>query len=322
MTGLTRRRAAEIIAKHFDTAYNYDGGSYDAYSAYDEQGRRWKVMSDASIRTECRSGTPTSEHKVELVSPICVWEDIETIQQIVRELRHAGAISNNSCGIHVHVDASRFDARSLRNITNIMASKEDLIYKALQVDVDREYQYCKKVDECFLEDLNRKKPKTIEKVKDIWYDGDDGSREHYHHSRYHCLNLHSVFSKGTIEFRLFNSDIRHAGKIKAYIQLSLAITHQALSQTCASRRKTVSSNEKYTFRTWLLRLGLNGDEFKTARTHLLEHLEGNIAWKRPEQALEQRERLRQKAALVTRERDEIQNQQAEPEAEHSLGLSL
>ncbi len=107
-----------------------------------------------------------------------------------------------------------------------------------------------------------------------------------------------------------------------YIQLSLAITHQALSQSCASRRKTVSTNEKYTFRTWLLRLGLNGDEFKTARMHLLEHLDGNIAWKRPEQAVEQRERLRQKAELVERERPALQEQRIEAEAMESLGPSL
>lgn len=62
------------------------------------------------------------------------------------------------------------------------------------------------------------------------------------------------------------------------------------------RNKTHSSNEKYTFRTWLLRLGMIGDEFKTARTHLLKNLEGNIAWKDPSQAERQKERLVQQRA--------------------------
>ena len=66
---------------------------------------------------------------------------------------------------------------------------------------------------------------------------------------------------------------------------------QALVQNKASRVKTHSSNEKYTFRTWLLRLGLIGDEFKTARHHLLKNLDGCIAWKDPQQAVMQRERL-------------------------------
>ena len=98
--------------------------------------------------------------------------------------------------------------------------------------------------------------------------------------------------KGTIEFRMFNSTL-HAGEVKSYIQLCLAISHQALIQQRAMRTRTQSENEKYTFRTWLLRLGLIGDEFKTARQHLLKNLEGNIAWKDPAQAIRQRERLMQ-----------------------------
>lgn len=62
-----------------------------------------------------------------------------------------------------------------------------------------------------MQELNRKKPKSLEEVSRIWYKGGDGRHRHYHESRYHCLNLHSVFQKGTIEFRLFNSTT-HAGK--------------------------------------------------------------------------------------------------------------
>ena len=87
----------------------------------------------------------------------------------------------------------------------------------------------------------------------------------------------------------------HAGEVKSYIQLCLAISNQALVQKSASRSRTQSSNEKYTFRTWLLRLGMISKEFKTARQHLLKNLDGNIAWKDPAQAQQQRERqLRQR----------------------------
>jgi len=328
LTGLSRLRAAQVLAEYFGTPVSHDGGYYGIYSVLDGQSRRWKVMSDGSITTEKKEGRriipADSTYSVELVSPICKYEDIETIQEIVRKLRAAGAIANASCGIHVHVDASPHNANTLRNITNIMASKEDLIYKALQVNVARERRYCKKVEQSFLEELNRKKPKTLEQVSRIWYNGNDGRHEHYHNSRYHCLNLHSVFQKGTIEFRLFNGTT-HAGKIKAYIQLCLAISHQALTQRCASRIKTQSTNEKYTFRTWLLRLGLIGDEFKTARLHLLEHLEGCIAWKDPKQAERQKQRLKQKkekeqaaAALEEQNQEDIE----QTEAEECPGLSL
>ena len=73
----------------------------------------------------------------------------------------------------------------------------------------------------------------------------------------------------------------------------LAITAQALNQKCVHLSKTQSDNEKYTFRTWLLRMGLIGEEFKTARKFLLENLEGNSAWRDPAQEKAQRERMRQ-----------------------------
>lgn len=107
MTCLTRAAAARIIAGHFDTDACHVGGGYDAYTVRDTTGRQWKVMSDASIR--CQNGssrTAGSQYSVEVVSPICQYGDIETIQEIVRKLRAGGAKVNSSCGIHVHVDAS------------------------------------------------------------------------------------------------------------------------------------------------------------------------------------------------------------------------
>lgn len=290
MTGLTRAAAARIIAGHFDTQATHVGGGYDAYTVRDDRNRQWKVVSDASIRCRNRNNRSASrDYSVEFVSPICQYEDIETVQELVRKLRAGGARVNDSCGLHVHVDASSHTPQTLRNIVNIMASKEDLLYKTLQVQVNRE-EYCLKADTRFLEELNHKRPRTMEEVEELWYNGRGSRYHHYDISRYHALNLHSVFSKGTIEFRMFNSTL-HAGEVKAYIQLCLAISHQALVQRGASRIKTQPENEKYTFRTWLLRLGLIGDEFKTARQHLLKNLEGNIAWRDPAQAQAQKARL-------------------------------
>jgi len=292
----------------------------------DGQGRRWKVVSDASIHPAARDGRSASTlYKVEVVSPICHYEDIETIQELVRKLRHAGACVNRSCGIHIHVDAAPHSVKTLRNLVNIMVSKEDLLYKALAVDVAREDHYCQKTDLSFLEELNRKKPKSIEIFERMWYHGDSRSYDHYDETRYHALNLHSVFSKGTIEFRLFNGTM-HAGKVKTYIQLSLAISHQALVQKGASHSRTKSTNEKYTFRTWLLRLGMIGEEFQTARKFLLENLEGNIAWKDPVQAERQKERLAAKrmeeAAQGLQETEEAPEQESETETQQDEGFSL
>ena len=321
MTGITRATAAKTIAKYFDTRATHVGGSYDTYTIRDQQGRLWKCVSDSSIHAEARGDrTANTNYRVEFVSPICVYEDIERIQAMIRELRHAGAKVNSSCGIHIHVDASRHDPKTLRNVVNIMASKEDLLYKTLRVNIDRQY-YCQKADLRFLEDVNLNRPKSMSEFETLWYNGSSGRHTHYHSSRYHALNLHSVFSKGTIEFRMFNATL-HAGEVKSYIQLCLAISHQALVQKSASRSRTQSSNEKYTFRTWLLRLGMIGEEFKTARQHLLKNLDGNIAWKDPAQAQQQRERLLQQrleqqarscSSAVAEQVGTEQRQETEPE---------
>lgn len=283
LTGITRYQAATTIATYFGTSLGRQDASYGTYRVADRQGRTWQVVKDGSITAQRKvNGVRTSagdEYKVEVVSPKSRYEDIESIQELVRRLRKTGAFANSSCGIHIHVDAANHNAKTLRNLINLMASKEDMLYKALEVNEARMGRYCQKVNGGLIESINRTKPATMEALKTLWYKPYGGaSTYHYHESRYHGLNFHSVFTKGTVEFRLFNSTT-HAGKIKAYIQLCLAISHQAITQRGASARKTATTNEKFTFRTWLLRLGLIGEEFRTARLHLLAKLEGNSAWR-------------------------------------------
>lgn len=282
MTGITREKAAKVIAEYFGTESFYIGTYYETYGAKDRQGRTWKATYDSSIiaqkKERGRTVHAADTYKCEIVSPILTYEDMADLQEVVRQLRHSGAFVNNQCGIHIHVDASRYTPQTLRNLVNIIASKEDILYKALQIDPAR-LRWCKKTNKKLIEAINRKKPETMEALKDIWYAGSSrGRNEHYNETRYHGLNLHSTFTKGTVEFRLFNSTT-HAGEIKAYIQFCLAVSHQALTQKKAFARKTVTDNEKYAFRCWMLRLGLSGDEFKTCRLHFLKHLEGNSAWR-------------------------------------------
>lgn len=276
-TGMSRGSAAQVIAEFFHKDYRHEGGSYDSYTIQDDKNRIWKIVSDASINAT------SSYQKCELVSPICQYDDIEIIQEIVRQLRHNGMVVNYSTGIHIHIDAKSHNAQTLKNLANIMSSKENLLFKALDVNPKRAERWCKKVETRFLDKINTRGKKTMQKIRKEWYNNNDEAYLHYSKTRYRALNLHSVWQKGTVEFRCFNSTT-HAGKIKAYIQLCLAINYQALTQKGATRKHTESTNEKYTFRTWLLRLGLIGDEFKTARHHLLANLSGNIAWRNREVA--------------------------------------
>ena len=73
----------------------------------------------------------------------------------------------------------------------------------------------------------------------------------------------------------------HAGEIKGYVQLVLALAAKGLVSKAASskRREFNAATAKYDFRVFLLSLGLIGNEFKTARLHLTKRLAGSAAWK-------------------------------------------
>ena len=85
-----------------------------------------------------------------------------------------------------------------------MASHESLIAEALKLDRGRMSRYCRTVDPRFLEQVNRRKPHTMAQLADIWYNSNGanyGRNHHYNDSRYHMLNLHATFTKGTVEFQ-------------------------------------------------------------------------------------------------------------------------
>lgn len=286
---ITREKAARTAARYFETdRYEYTAGrnGYDAWSAWDAQGREWKFQKDVSI-------TGPESQKCEMVSPILHYEDMEPLQGVVRALRKAGMKSDYTrmAGVHVHISGEGHTPQTIRNLVNIMAAHESQLAKAIRIDRNRMNRYCRTVDPKFLEEVNRKKPRTMEDLEDLWYQTQnaDGNRyTHYNSSRYRVCNLHSFFhGHHTIEFRLFQFDCphdgkqngMHAGQVKSFIQLCLAINQLAKMVRTASPKPQQIENEKYAMRCWMLRLGFIGDEFKTAREYYLNNMEGNSAWR-------------------------------------------
>ena len=280
LTGITRTKAANQLKETLNGKISTSSDSYDTKRITAPDSRVWKVVRDASIRQEKKGGGYAEDtYKVEVVSPILTEKDIDIVQTIVRDLRKAGGKTNNSCGIHIHLDGSNHTVQSIRNFIQIVASKNDLLYKALQIEQER-MRYCKKMDEGLVKKIRTRKPKTMQQIKDIWYnERNSGYHRHYDESRYHLLNLHSFFTDNhTVELRGFNSTL-HAGKVKAYILLALAMNNQALTQTKASSKKAQCENEKFAMRVYLNRIGFIGDEYKNYREHLYKHLDGSAAWR-------------------------------------------
>ena len=268
----------EVVARAIHSVL---GGHLRGDAVLAPDGRTWRVVHDGSLSGGTRSG--------EIVSPILTYADLETLQEIVRAVYKAGCRADASTGIHIHVDGASLDARAATNLVKMINKQERILERALGVTPARLGRFCRPIDPAFMARLEAARPRTLADVSRAWYGHDNARPTRYDQSRYHGLNLNSLFFRGTVEFRYFNGTL-HAGKVKAYIQLVLALTAKALASKSTSSKKRAFSeaSAKYDFRVFLLGLGLIGDEFKTARLHLLEHLSGSAAWKngRPTRAPE------------------------------------
>jgi hypothetical protein len=237
----------------------------------DPQGRTWKVVPDGSL---------SGSHNGELVTPILTYEDIEALQSVVRALRAAGARTDRSCGLHIHVGAETFDAAALVRLMKMVHKQERLIEKALGTQPARLGHYCRPIDEAMMARIERGPVRTIDDVKTAWYGRSGVVPSRMCQSRYRGLNMNSYFYRKTIEIRAFEGTM-HAGELKGCIQFALALAAKALTSKSASARRRAYEERsgRYDFRVFLLGLGFIGDEFATARLHLTKRLSGSAAWK-------------------------------------------
>ena len=287
-TGITREMAARAVQEVVGGTIS--GPRRDAYytrTIKDSQRRTWKVMRDSSISPKMNVGSANpDEYRVEFVTPPLKYEDIETLQNIIRKFKEIGGVPHSSCGIQIHIDGANHTATSLRRMVNFMLSRQEIIYEALNIGA-RKDRWCRPICKKLYDTMKKESNLTKDKAEQIWYsEANDNywggvNHNHYNETRYHALNLHSFFSKGTVEFRLFNSTL-HAGRIKAYIQFCLAMSAWAIESNDKIVFRSVSgysADKKVTLMYHILtnRLGLYGDEFKTCRLHMMKQLKENAS---------------------------------------------
>ena len=155
--------------------------------------------------------------------------------------------------LHGHTGAT------IRNLINMIASKQRLLALALSLDwlpvgpgVAEELAEAKVTDlkelEAALEPL---KPRLKRLQIDL-------SRQ--------------------VPVAIFNTEGISEDKVKALKEVLKAAANQARQLKYASYKPSQDDNPKYALRVWLIRLGLNGDEHKETRAALLKGLEGNGAY--------------------------------------------
>ena len=271
--GISQERAAKTVAEVTGGTARFEGYHLHNWTVTMPDGRKWQVVSDGSL-----CGT-----SAEVVTPIMTVADLDTLQQVVRALRRKGAKANSRTGLHVHVGAADFTAENVKNLVKTFYKQEELILKAAGTLQSRIDSYTRKTDHGFVDKICAMRNPTMAKIGDAYYGGCYDRHSHYCRARYRALNLHNLWNGGkhTVEYRFFNGTT-HAGEVKTAVQLALLIAIRAKNAKASSAKNPRPYSEasaKYDLRVFLLRLGANGDLFKTMRHHLCKNRPGSAAWK-------------------------------------------
>lgn len=183
----------------------------------------WTIKSDGSVRGG------------EMVSPPLMIDDAAQRAQVdraVAALKSVGAYTDNSAGIHVHIDGSGMDYSQVAAVARIFTKFEDCIYRVASSGWTSmrtgTSQYAKPLPFSNAQRIAR--AKTLDQVAEGYYGAGSNltyrMQAHHDSSRYYGLNLHSWFYRKTIEFRIFNSSL-NPERIQGYIGMCMAMVQDA-----------------------------------------------------------------------------------------------
>ena len=200
---------------------------------------------------------PTDNQEQNIQEPVDAAEAPELTQK-----EGADRILEDLGGVEVKLNFEEHIADSLKNIINMLYSKQRLIMLAFETETAF-------MDETFAEDLNKIEIKDLQGLKEAIEElGPD-----------RCPGYEIDFEEQTFTFKLFSSNL-NPERIKAFQDLCILIASYARTLSRASYKQAQDDNPKYALRTWLIRIGMNGPEYKETRKTLLKHLEGSGAFRK------------------------------------------
>lgn len=243
---MTRKELAHKLAEHLEVAPAYLGAPSFAYQVGDYTVDRHSNILD----------TQGQEVELEELLVNMVEEDymeVEATQETASE-------TEEPVVLEIGLPLEDHQGKSLRNLIHTIYSKQLLIKKALGLETDL-------VSEEAITALAQEPMASLDHFRKAM----EGIT---------CPGIDFDFEKETITFKL-GQDGDDPDKVEAATQLLALINKSArgLKRNASAKVKS-TDNEKYTFRTWLLRLGMIGNEYKTARKVLLKNLSGNSAFRK------------------------------------------
>lgn len=151
---------------------------------------------------------------------------------------------------------------SLRNLINMLASKQALINAAFGLEQAL-------IERALAEELDQIPIEDVDAFAATWRDLERGR----------AAGLKLDLATRTLVLQLPKEN-PHLEEMAAFRDLAAGIDASAKKLKHTSFKPAQDENPKFAFRTWLIRLGMNGDEFKATRKVLLARLAGNSSFRR------------------------------------------
>lgn len=238
---LDRKKIVKSLSEHFGVKSKYLGAPTFAY----------EIITEDETYTIDREGkiTTADGKKIELEEALNGTKRLEEEPTEINEVKVVIPMEDHT-GI------------TLRNLVNMIYSKQPLIKKAFDITENI-------IEEDFALGINEAKITQLEDFKEAL---DNLGEEK-------CPGIRFDFGENTITFKFLKGKW-NVEKIETYSNFVAILNQKAKDLKRVSPKVKPTDNEKYTFRTWLLRLGFIGDEYKQTRKVLLQNLSGNSAFRR------------------------------------------
>ncbi len=245
---MDRKEIIKALEKHFGVKTKYMGAPSFAYQIEGSEG----------ILTIDRVGSITTKDGTVVELERLLNGPNEKKMAVVNEAANETEIME----LEVALPMEGHTGVTLRNLVNMIYSKQVLIKKAFDSEEDI-------VNTDFIIDINKTEIQTLEDFQKALHDYRGGS----------CRGLEFDFTNRNITFK-FAGNLQEPQKLQVYTCFVSLLSNSAKELKYALPKATETDNEKFTMRTWLIRLGFKGKEYKKAREVILQNLSGNGAFRR------------------------------------------
>ena len=274
VTGNERKALVKVIAETTGAKAEYKGMPTAAYEI-----DYFTVTKDGTLDFSDRSDSEEVETVLEALAAAGfdgVGETVEATKEN-QESHQEDEANRDAVELTVTLPMARHTGTTLRNLINLIYTRAGLLNKALGTAfrVDEGLIKTLQDDACVLT-LDRLF-ETVEAYE-------------YHHGQAAdglCVE------RDKLTFSTL-PETEDPEVLRTFTTLCTMMNKQALTQQRIQAKQIGADNEKYAMRIWLLRLGMNGPEYKDERKILMQNLSGNCAFRTEEEKVRWQQRQNEK----------------------------